>query len=697
MAALIANIRRRPIAVVLGVIVLIALLLRLPGLDYCMAPDESFTFTNNIIKGLDSVLFGPYLAGNHMLTSLLVWAMYNLFGDHDWAFQLPTLALGLATVLAAYPVGTLLFQNRGAGLAASFFFAWAPFPVAYSTNARGYCPMFLFILFSAAFLYLNLQKPAPLRWLGLVLSTFLMGLSHLSSLVVFAAWGAVIGVYALYSLIYRPKRSWRRIVSCVAAGAALMAGLALIHVAYSPVFLLFHGVMGRAFRGAWPTDISTFLAGAEQVWQPFWNYTDALTGLRGSFFWTACALAIFGTALSLRRGAYGALVSLAGITAPAAALIVFHLRIEPRYTLFLLPFCVLSMAAGAALFAEMAGAGIVAAGEWIAEKWRNRSAFGPEGAAGVDFDQFPARRRLVVSVVVFCLVAGFLARGTLPLYTRNFPYYAPPITCVLADTKSAAQYVGERVTRNDIFSYPRFLMHPVEHYAERYVYPSLSATPWPPRNLTVWLISSEIGKDPREEGYTLPFTRKAVFYGCSVWACEVTSPALRKIALPPFAFKPGVQMLESLDPWSMSTWEFMEPMELELAENISDPAERTLFVTPTSPTWHWELFSPLEPCHAHRMAFIRGEIRAMDTSRRGVGLCMRFFDAERKNICEWPIRVPAKKDFPAPSSWRTFQLGVFSPPGTCFVSAGLEITTPVHPFIPVGFRRVELWLEAGGG
>ncbi len=696
MTVLIAKFRQHSIATVLGAILFLALLLRLPGLDYCMAPDEAYTFTNNIVKGLDSVLFGPYLAGNHMLTSLLVWAMYNLFGDHDWAFQLPTLAIGLATVLAAYPVGALLFRNRGAGLAASFFFAWAPFPVAYSVNARGYCPMFLFILLSAAFLYLNLQKPAPLRWLGLVLATFLMGLSHLSALVVFAAWGAVIGVYALYALIYRPMRLWRRIGSCVAAGAALMTGLALIHVAYSPVFLLFHGVMGRAFQGAWPTDISTFLAGAEQVWQPFWNYTEALTGLRGLFFGAACLLAIFGTALSVRRGAHGALICLAGIVAPAAALIVFQLRIEPRYTLFLLPFCVLSMAAGTALCAEVAGAGIVAAGRWVAGKWRNRTN-GHEFAATDEAGLSGEGWRLVASVAVFVLLAGFLARGTLPLYARNFPYYSPIMTCVLADTKSAAQYVGERVTRNDIFSYPRFLMHPVEHYAERYVYPSISATPWPPRNLTVWIVPSQVGKTPREDGHTLPFTRKAAFYGCAVWACEVTLPDLRQVALPPFAFKPGVQILESLEPWAMSTRDFMDPMELELAESVSDPAERALFVTPTRRTWHWELFSPPEPCHANRMAFIRGEIRALDTTRRGVGLCLRFFDADRKLICEWPIRVPAKKDFPAPSSWRIFQLGVLSPPEACFVSAGLEITTPVHPFVPVCFRRVELWLEADGG
>ncbi len=688
-------IKRHSTSVALAGIVALGVVLRLPGLDYCMAPDEAYTFTNNIVKGLRSILFGPYLAGNHIVTSVLAWAMYSLFGDHDWAFQLPVLILGIASILVAYPVGRLLFQSHAAGLSAAFFLAWAPYHVSYSVNARGYCPMFLFIMLSSALIYLNLQKATALRLLGLTLVTFLMGMSQMSSLILFGAWAAVLGGYAAAVLIHKPWRTRRKLVYCVLTSAALAVGLALIHIGYSPTFLLFHGVLGRAFHGQWPQDIAGFLAGAEQTqWHhTFWRYTEMLTGLREQYFWVACAVALVGILVSVRRGNYGALLCLAGIATPLAAMFVFHLMIEPRYIIFLLPFCVLALGAGTALCAEAVGHACAAGIGKIAH-WMKRR---PEPSeAPVEGAQLPNMGNLhvIAAGVAFVVLAAFFGYGTIPLYERNFPHYGPVMACVFNDYKSAERFIGAHASGDDIFVYPQIISFPVEHYAERYIYPALQPGVEPSRQFTTWIITTEnYGGSPVPPSDPRPFVLKASYNFCYVWSFDSVANELQKRPLPPFQFTRGVQKPESLKPWMVELNSSQDKADLELTEDIEDPAERGLLVTGLEWNMHWRLFSPLESCVPEKLVLVRGQVRAEDTTHRSVALVLRFYDAEKALIEERTINVPSKQEPALPLAWKMFQLSALAPKNACNVSAGLQVATPVHVGVPVGFRHIELWVD----
>jgi hypothetical protein len=653
----------------LGGIAVLGLLLRLPGMDYCMAPDEAFTFTLNTVRGLRSVLLGPYLAGNHIFTTVTTWVMYNLVGDYDWAFQLPVLVLGMAGVLVAYPVAKLLFQSRAAGLGAAFFFAWAPYHVAYSTNARGYCPMFLFIMLSAALLYLCLQKATILRLLGLVLVTFFMGMSHLSSLVMFGAWAAVLGGYAVGITLYKPWRTRRNLVSWALTCAALAVGLALIDIAYSPVFSMHRGLLGRAFEGQWPMDISIFLAGAEQTeWTPVWQLTETNTGLKGIPFWVGCGLATAGMVISVWRGNYGALICLAGLAAPLTAIWVFSLKLGPRYSLFLLPFCVLTLGAGTALCAEAAGRLL----------GRVRIA--------------PGWMRPVVAGLVFAGVSAYFAHAVTPLYKENFPAYSPVMACVINDHKSAVRFAASQMDDDDVLFYPRNFTYPVEHYVERYFYRGLRPGPAAPQRFNAWMVSG-LPTPPLEQipGAAPPALR-ASYHNAYVWSTEVVAQNLRRVELPAFEFEPNVPLMQCLKAWQIEG--LYDHAEVEIAENAGTSPDRILLVTGTAWDMYWGLFAPPEPLAPGRLAVVSGQVRAADITRHGVGLALRFLDAQRAVIAEWPIRVPCQADSAGQPQWKTFYLGMLAPEGTCYVSAGLQVTTPVSVGVPVAFRRIGLWVDS---
>jgi NO-binding membrane sensor protein with MHYT domain len=56
--------------------------------------------------------------------------------------------------------------------------------------------------------------------------------------------------------------------------------------------------------------------------------------------------------------------------------------------------------------------------------------------------------------------------------------------------------------------------------------------------------------------------------------------------------------------------------------------------------------------------------------------------------------VPCQADSAGQPQWKTFYLGMLAPEGTCYVSAGLQVTTPVSVGVPVAFRRIGLWVDS---
>ncbi len=651
---------RHPAPCALACIALFGLLLRLRGLNHSMSPDEAGMFDYLIRIGLRVIVFGPYPSGNHVLNTLCTWLAYSLFGLHDWAFQLPSLLFGMGGILLAYPVGTALFGSSKAGLAGALFLACAPYHVAYSANSRGYTAVIFFALLSALFMERNLRRPGAAGFVGLALATFFMGMSQLSSLALLSAWGIAAGASAAWLLLGKERRTRARLFGVVTACAALGAGLVLINLGYSPVFSLYRGIFARVFEGHWTTDVNNFLCGAEQsYWHPFWRFTETNTGLRGGLFWAASLVALAGVALSAARRHWAALLASAGILCPIAVYLVFNLKLEPRYTMIVLPFWVLAFGAGTVCIAAAAG----------------RCASRMPRISGAASHVFQGG--------VFAGIALAYGIAVLPLYSST-----PALACVFSDYKAAARHLAANMGGDDVLAYDPRSHDIVEHYLNRYVFPVLEPSREPSLRSRVWLFTELPGTGEIERllpGYSL--TPVSSFDGCFLWRGEISAPNMHRVELAPFQIC-GSGCQDRLAPWIMTG--MSQDIGITVEDTAEDIPSRCLQVTTATSRPDWRLFCPPQPCPPGRVALFRAEERGI-AELWATGVFLRFYDDQHNQIEERVMRVPSKG---APeSTWKRLQQTQIAPPKTRYVSGGLWVSQPSRPGRTIAFRNVELWID----
>lgn len=114
-----------------GAICLLALILRLAGLNKSYWYDE--TLTHYRVSGtLGDAFFSSY----YPLAYVLTWFTRGL-ADAPWALRLPNLAAGVLAVLLTYQAGKA-WHSRAAGLWAALLMALSAFQIAVSQDARYY-------------------------------------------------------------------------------------------------------------------------------------------------------------------------------------------------------------------------------------------------------------------------------------------------------------------------------------------------------------------------------------------------------------------------------------------------------------------------------------------------------------------------------------------------------------------------------
>jgi 4-amino-4-deoxy-L-arabinose transferase-like glycosyltransferase len=138
--------RRRGLWLWLGLLVLLGLACRLPGL-VATPPrgDESFTFVHYACHPLFIVLSLYDQPNNHVLHSVLVHASTRVFGSAPWALRLPAFLAGLALIPLTFVWGRRQAGTQVGLLAAAWVAVCTPM-VEYATNARGYSLLCLFTM-----------------------------------------------------------------------------------------------------------------------------------------------------------------------------------------------------------------------------------------------------------------------------------------------------------------------------------------------------------------------------------------------------------------------------------------------------------------------------------------------------------------------------------------------------------------------
>jgi Dolichyl-phosphate-mannose-protein mannosyltransferase len=175
-------------------ITLLALAVRLAGLDESVFGDELFTYEIATRPGFGDMLDGVSgpLEISPPLYFVFAWLAAKL-GDPEVWIRVPALIAGVATVPAVYALGVRTV-GRTAALLGAALLALSPFAVFYSAEARAYSLAALFVVLAALALLAALDRGGWVRWGLFALAAWAALFSHYTAIfalaaeVIWAAW-----------------------------------------------------------------------------------------------------------------------------------------------------------------------------------------------------------------------------------------------------------------------------------------------------------------------------------------------------------------------------------------------------------------------------------------------------------------------------------------------------------------------------
>ena len=183
---------------ILGILTVIAFLLRLPSLDSSLWLDEVLTMVHFARPPLAQIFTSFPDQNQHMLYSLLAHVSMRIFGEHAWSLRFPSVLLGIGSIWTLFLLGRRLIGETEALLACalmtvSYHHIW------FSQNARGYMGL-LFFTNLATWLWLEaMDGDSWYPWLGYSVAVALGLWIHMTMLFVIAAHALIFGIAWLQS------------------------------------------------------------------------------------------------------------------------------------------------------------------------------------------------------------------------------------------------------------------------------------------------------------------------------------------------------------------------------------------------------------------------------------------------------------------------------------------------------------------
>lgn len=191
----VSRIRTTDYAIV-GIILVIAMLVRIFKLNSSLSFDEIVTLVEFVRLPTEDLLFGNFAFNNHPFYSLQAKASVLLFGESNWSVRLPAVFFGIASIaviwrLAYQITGSLQAHVCALLLALSYHHVW------FSQNARGYTGLMFWGVVSTLMLIDCLRSPSWGKWIvyGLVIAAGI--LTHLTAAFFFLAQAIIVGVVLL--------------------------------------------------------------------------------------------------------------------------------------------------------------------------------------------------------------------------------------------------------------------------------------------------------------------------------------------------------------------------------------------------------------------------------------------------------------------------------------------------------------------
>ena len=250
-------------------------------------------------------------------------------GKSEVALRIVPAVFGIATIPLFYMVGRKLVDDR-VGLLMAVLITFSPFHIQYSQDARMYTVFLFFVALSLVFYLEAMKTGAFWQWTGFAVASSLVVWTHFFGFILF---GALV-LYALSAYLVKKQNLRNPGISVV-----------IFLVISSPLFMVAAGIASHRIGDTLPT----------------WGYTGDLFILKTIitvFSITPETLLGFIILFTIglawlyfeKRDVWIFIIAVIAISLAIGYFLSFHMPIDPRYFIFLLPFIYAAIASAALPF-----------------------------------------------------------------------------------------------------------------------------------------------------------------------------------------------------------------------------------------------------------------------------------------------------------------------------------------------------------
>jgi uncharacterized membrane protein len=295
---------------------LVGLILRFFNLGYnSLWLDEASTHTFAVMSVPE---IWQATTGGEFNPPLFYWIEHFMlaFGNNEVVLRFVPALLGVLTIPLVYFVGKE-FMERNVGIIAAAAFAFSPFLVFYSQEARAYSMMLFFVAFAMVFFFKAMKSNDTGEWVLFGILAALAFWSHFYALV-------IIGALVLYALAVQVLKYYRDAEKLV----PLVAGGAVFCVICLPLLLVTIQLFGSRTAGG-PTFGSQ---GFDVILATFLQ----VSGFTDIAMYILVILFLIGIAwtFTLDKGKGIFLVLLTVLTFAISLVLSFKMPMVPRYLIF---------------------------------------------------------------------------------------------------------------------------------------------------------------------------------------------------------------------------------------------------------------------------------------------------------------------------------------------------------------------------
>jgi 4-amino-4-deoxy-L-arabinose transferase-like glycosyltransferase len=277
--------------------------------------DEASTYTLSI--GSIPQIWQETMAGEFN-PPLFYWLEHLMLtiGNNEFILRFIPALLGVLTIPLAYLVGRE-FIDRNVGIIAAAAFAFSPFLIYYSQEARAYSMMLFFVAFAMVFYLRALKTNDTRNWALFGVLSALAFWSHFYAFVIIAS-------LVLYALALRIKDLWSNIRNFL----PIAAGLIFFIVLCLPLIVITIQLFATRTASA-PTFGVQGLDVISTTFQQVAGFSDVATYLLLIFF----VLGVI-QAFRIERNKGLLLATLTVLTLVISFILSYKMPMEPRYLIF---------------------------------------------------------------------------------------------------------------------------------------------------------------------------------------------------------------------------------------------------------------------------------------------------------------------------------------------------------------------------